>query len=144
MIVSLCGFIYQVNIIYDQYMSGKTVISMEIGRLPEESPPAVTICYNDLFSMESAAKFHPGFSQINKRYQELLINGKRGEIKELYEESFGNYTNENLKKNGLDINELFDKMNVKFKDLRETPLILLSIFAKKLNKTVPSQFLIMN
>ena len=61
-------------------------------------------------------------------------------MKNLYQESFGNYTNENLKKNGLDMNELFDKMSVKFKDLSRDLLILFRIFANKLNKTVPGQF----
>ena len=74
MIISLCGLIYQVQIVYHRYMSGKTVISLEIGRLSEESPPAVTICYSDLFSMERAGEFHPGFVKINKSYQDLLIN----------------------------------------------------------------------
>ena len=140
MILSLSGFIYQVQIIYDQYMLGRTVVSLEIGRLPEESPPAVTICYSDLFSMERAAKFHLGFVNVNIRYQDLLRNGTIGEMQKLHQESFRNFTNENLKKNGFDINELFNKMSVKFKDLDGTPLMWFRLSANKLNNTLPGQF----
>ena len=48
MIICLCGLIYQVQIIYNQYMAGKTVINLEIGRLPDEFPPAITICFGSL------------------------------------------------------------------------------------------------
>ena len=74
MIISLCGLIYQVQIIYVQYMSGKTVINLEIGRLSSTSPPAITICFQALFSMERAEKFDPGFKKINKIYQDLWQN----------------------------------------------------------------------
>ena len=74
MILSLCGFIYQVQIIYVQYMFGKTVIRLEIGGLSDDSPPAVTICYQKLFSMERAAQFNSGFKEINKTYWELETN----------------------------------------------------------------------
>src|SRR6201996_6105088 len=71
MILPLCGLIYQVQIIYDQYMSGKTIISLEVGRVQIESPPAITFC-TPLISMERAGLFRPGFREINEKYQELL------------------------------------------------------------------------
>src|SRR5690349_14796153 len=61
MIASLCGFIYQVSIIYRQYMSGRTIISLEIGRITEKSLPAITICFDALYSMERIAKYYPEF-----------------------------------------------------------------------------------
>ena len=65
-IVSLCGFIYQVqiNIIYNQYMSGKTIVSIEFGELPDKSLPSITICFSSLLSMERAVKFYPGFGFV--------------------------------------------------------------------------------
>ena len=73
MILSLSGLICQVQIIYCQYMSDKTLISLEIGRLPDETPPAITVCYPGLFSMERAAKFNADFTEINKIYQDFLF-----------------------------------------------------------------------
>ena len=63
MLLSLCGFIYQVQIIYDQYMKGKTFVSFKIGQLSEDSISSVTICYRDLFSMERASVYIPYFTQ---------------------------------------------------------------------------------
>src|ERR1700761_1422818 len=75
MILPLCGLIYQVQIIYDQYMSGKTIISLEVGRsrVQIETPPAITLCM-PLISMERAGLFKPGFREINEKYQELFKN----------------------------------------------------------------------
>ena len=84
MIVSLCGLIYQVQIIFNQYMSGKTIICLEIGsRISDESPPAITFCYHGLFSMERAAKFDPGFKKVNEKYQKLMRRGFYGKAAEL-------------------------------------------------------------
>ena len=80
MVVSLCGLIYQVQIIY---MSGKTVVSLEIGRLPDKSHPALTLCFNELFSMERAAEFQPGFAKMNKKYQDLLGNNSQESANEM-------------------------------------------------------------
>src|ERR1700761_3106197 len=92
MLLPLCGLIYQVQIIYDQYMSGKAIISLEIGRVPSESPPAITLCM-PLISLERAAQFKPGFREINEKYQELLKNksNDKGQIKELYIQLSRNY-----------------------------------------------------
>ena len=57
-IVTFCGLIYQVQIIYKQFMTGKTVINLEIGRNSNVSLPAITICYQALFSMERAAEYN--------------------------------------------------------------------------------------
>ena len=110
MIVSLCGFIYQVQIISVQYMFGKTVIRLEIGGLSDDSPRAVTICYGKPFSMERAAQFDPGFKEINKTYWELAGNESYQARAKLYLDSFNNYSQKHLNNNGLALNELFDKM----------------------------------
>ena len=140
MIASLCGLIYQVLIIYDQYKSGKTIISIKIGRPSFVSPPAVTICFDGLLSMERAAKFHPGFSIIGQIYENLTKNDKTVEIFELYKSSFRNYTDENLNKNGLDIEELFDKLSIKYHAIDGNETILLALFGNTKVKTQPGQF----
>ena len=43
MIMYICGLIYQVHIIYEQYMSGETIIRLEISEQIDESHPAVTM-----------------------------------------------------------------------------------------------------
>src|SRR6201996_8630719 len=124
MILPLCGLIYQVQIIYDQYMSGKTIISLEVGRVPIESPPAITLCM-PLISMERAGLFKPGFREINEKYQELLKNKSNymRQIYELYNHLSMNYTGQILKNGGLDMYELFDKISVKYKAIDGTYLL---------------------
>ena len=58
--------------------------------------------------MERAAKFDPGFREINKKYWELAMNKTLNECIHLYLESFGNYMDYNNLNNELDVNELFD------------------------------------
>ena len=136
-IFSICGLLYQVQIVYNQFMSGKTTISLEIGRVPDKTPPAVTICFPGLFSIERAGKFNPGFTDINEIYQQLLRNNSVEEYTELYTKRFRNYTDENLNKNGLDMYELFDKMSVKYKDLDGNTTIAIIITERNESNTKP-------
>ena len=116
-ILSVCGLFYQVGIIYCQFMSGKTNIILEIGPVQDETPPAVTMCFQGLFSMERSAKFNHEFIDINELYQDLLRNDSFEKYKQLYYNTFRNYTDENFNINGLDINEIFDNMSVKYKEI---------------------------
>ena len=43
-LISLSGFIYQVYLIFDQYMLGKTVVNIEVKRLESQPLPAITVC----------------------------------------------------------------------------------------------------
>ena len=138
-IFSLCGFIYQVQIIYDQYMSGKTIISIEIGNNQEQTPPAVTICFPQLFSMENAAKFHPDFKVINDKYLEVLKTDFR-KVRELHFNSFREYTYKKLKNKGLDMIELFDKMSVKYKALDGNLTILFKFSERTDDKPLQGNF----
>ena len=146
----LCGFLYQAHLIYLQYMSGKTIISLEISQIPDDSPPAITIC-TELYSMERAGKFHHGFTAINELYQELLRNESTAtnyDIRKsyhlarlfLYNEVFYNYNNGNFKNNGLDMNELFDKMTIKYKALDGSQTVSFGFIKREDNNTVPGEW----
>ena len=115
LIVSVYGLIYQVKIIYDQYMSGKTIISLEIGGHPGETLPAITLCYVELYSMERAGKFNyqEGFNGKNLIYQDILRKDFK-KAKQLYEVSFRNLTYQKFKNNSLNINDVIEKMTIKF------------------------------
>ena len=118
-------------------MLGKSFVSLQIGRLSVTSPPAVTLCYSGLYSMERAAIFQPSFKKINESYQNLFQNWKWREVYELYRDSFRNYTNNKLSKNGLNMNELFNKMSIKFNDLDGNPIISLKLSGSWVSGTVP-------
>ena len=60
------GLIYQTYILLDEYISGKTVVSLIVGRIQSTTPPALTIC-QELFSLETISKIYPGqASQFGK------------------------------------------------------------------------------
>ena len=141
MVFLICGLIYQVQIIYDQYMSGKTVVRLEIGQLSEETHPAITIC-TSLFSMEMAGKYHPGFTEINNLYQELMKNFSFdcGVLNKETSFKRHHYTAGNIKNNGLDMNELFDKMSIQYKGLDGKQTIFVYFIGKTGNDTLPGQW----
>ena len=118
LIVCLSGLIYQALIIYNQFMSGKTVINLEIGGISNVSLPGVTICFTGVYSMERMAQFNSSYIETNKSY---WLN------KWVYYESFREYTNIQLKNNGLDLNQLFNNMSIKFKALNGSQLIELEL-----------------
>ena len=89
-ILTICCLFHQVQIIYEQFMSGKTIISLEIGRVPDETPPAVTICVPGLFSIERAGKFQLAFMKINGLFQDLLRKDSFEEYHKLYDHTFRN------------------------------------------------------
>ena len=95
MIISLCGLIYQFQIIYNQYISCKSIVSLEIGRFFDETLSAITLCFYGLFSLERAVKFHPGFAGIKETYQQLLRNFSSLKFWKLHHDTFGNYIDEN-------------------------------------------------
>ena len=135
MMLTLCGLIYQVQIIYYQYMSGKTVVSLEIGRLPDDSPPGITICYSGLFSMERAAKNRRGYFEINDIYKSLLRNRSNDKFK-FYLDSFFTYSYDIVgSHHGFNLNELFDKISIKYKALDGSLSILLYFYGNMENKT---------
>ena len=140
LLISSSGLIFQVQIIYHQFMSGKTIVSIEIGRRHKQTLLAITLCLPELFSMERSAKYDPAFTKINETYNRIYQNSSRNAIK-FYGEIFKNYTDEKLINNGLDMNELFDKMSVKFKALNGKPILRFSLYGNTDNKSIPGDFI---
>ena len=137
--ISLFGcLLYQVHIIYCNYMLGKTIIRLEI-RTTNENHPAITIC-TWLYLMERAGKYHHDFFKINNRYQ-VLIKNDSDEADKLYHHTFDNYTNENLKNNGLDMNELFDNISIKYQTLDGSPIVEIGIWTGMDKYKLPGQTL---
>ena len=85
------GLIYQVQIIYRQFMSGKTIVSIEIGRRHNQTLPAITVCLPEMFSMEWMAHHYQTFIKINETYASLLVNNKSKEAIEFYIETIKMY-----------------------------------------------------
>ena len=67
--VCILGFIYQVYLVFNQYMLGKTVINIEVKRLITQPLPAITFCIPTLLSILKLSKLYQRFYQD---YKQLL------------------------------------------------------------------------
>jgi hypothetical protein len=68
-LVCICGLIYQTSLLLRQYMSGNTVVNLNVNRIYKDITPAITLCFPMGISMKK-------LSQINNRsmalYQEYI------------------------------------------------------------------------
>ena len=62
------GFLYQIFLLTIEYQQGKTVVSLQLGRIQSGQLPAITVCLPDmLFSTKKTANY---FSIHNELYSE--------------------------------------------------------------------------
>ena len=120
-------------------MSGKSIVSIEIGRQHKQTLPAITLCLPELFSMERSADNDPAFTKINDTHNKIMGNNSINAII-YYGEVFKKYTDKKLINNGMDLNVLFDKMSVKFKALDGNPILKFSLYGNADNDTLPGDF----
>ena len=71
-IISVIGLGFHSKQLFGQYMSGKTVINMEIGRRYEDALPGITICYPIALSMIRTAKLNNNTMKYYEEYVKLI------------------------------------------------------------------------
>ena len=71
-IVCLTGFLYQTFLLLEDYMSGKTVVTLNIERLRNESLPAFTLCIENFASFEKITQNSQEFRELYFNYTEIL------------------------------------------------------------------------
>ena len=71
-IVCLTGFLYQTFLLLDDYMSGKTVVTLNIERLRNESLPAITLCFENFASFEKLAQNDHELNELYIDYKNVL------------------------------------------------------------------------
>ena len=72
--ICLCvsGFIYQVYLIFDQYMLGKTIVNLEVKLLKNQPLPAITLCVPHLLSIPKLEKLTSFSQNLIQDYNNLL------------------------------------------------------------------------
>ena len=98
--VCLTGLIYQVSLLMDDYLSGKTVVSLNVEFLGIDSLPAFTICTENFLSIEKVINFYPAlkpywlqYMDIYKEVRKIGEKSERGkELIKKTEEIFKNIT----------------------------------------------------
>ena len=88
-IVCTIGLLYHSSELIRQYLSGKTVVNLEVGRRHIDTIPGITICYPYSFSMEKTAKLNPETEQVYQEYKaiidKLAANYSKGHLSEIKE-----------------------------------------------------------
>ena len=70
--ISVIGLGLHSTQLFGQYMSGKTVINMEVGRRYEDTLPGITICYPIALSMKRTAKLNDNTMTYYEVYDKLI------------------------------------------------------------------------
>ena len=116
------GLTYHTLQLFNDYMSGKTVASIEVGKVFNDTIPGITICYPFFISFEKLSNFNPDYSQQFKEYLANFEN--RTEMKRIYD---------NVVKKAIDaINS--GKLN--FSDILQNATINYSDFNDKLSISI--------
>ena len=122
----ILGLIYQSSVLLNHYMSGKTVVSIRVGRLQMETLPAFTVCMN-LLSLEAISRNNENMTKMFSDYQELQrkftqINSK---------DEINNTMTKEIKTK---IEKIAWIMNASVKLSKMTPYILLNNYSFDSNK----------
>ena len=64
--------VYQFSQLSSQYMSGKTVVNIEVNRELYENLPAITLCLPQIFLLEKLAKYDQEYQNYYYNYDEML------------------------------------------------------------------------
>ena len=70
-LVCTSGLIYQSMDLLFQYLTGKTVVNMEVGQIFNDTLPAITICYPFVLSMENAVNGSQEQSEWRREYLDI-------------------------------------------------------------------------
>ena len=70
-ILCTTGLLYQSCQLLSQYMSGKSVVNIEVKREMYSHLPAITICYPEMVSMELAADYSDVYRHYYEKYMKV-------------------------------------------------------------------------
>src|ERR1700744_6493654 len=85
-LICLGGLIYQTFQLFSEYMSGKTVVRIEVGRVFNDTLPAITICYPFFLSFKKLSKMDLEYNKEYENYLDVLkTNRSSPELKEIYD-----------------------------------------------------------
>ena len=71
LIFCISGFIYHFFFLFQEYLSGKTVVNLKIGNDYEEELPAITVCPGSM-SLDKLANINDHLATIYNNYTDQL------------------------------------------------------------------------
>ena len=73
-LICLSGLLYQLRELFDEYMSGKTVVAIKVGKFDTETIPAFTICLPYYISVDKVMrKENDTFSELARTYSKRVM-----------------------------------------------------------------------
>ena len=80
--IVLCnaGLFYQIYILGKDYFEGLTVVNLRIGRIYNETLPAITVCYPELLSFKKVASLNEDWQNHFDAYVKVVDKINHGEI----------------------------------------------------------------
>ena len=130
-VICLLCLLYQTYLLIKQYLEYNTVINIKFMPNIINSLPAITICYNKVYSFEKLVKRYPEYisnyenyinftKELNKNYEENQgrnISSKNDEYNRIYQDIISNNSLGdliNLVDQNIDIQDLFDNLTLPF------------------------------
>ena len=124
-IICSLGLAFHSSDLFSQYLSGRTVVNLEVGRKYEDTLPGITICYPIALSMERTAKLNDRTMKYYEEYDRLIkeldenFTRKNLDDMAITLQVLQSDTNKELEKwQGGSILEYFDKYTVDHKQIR--------------------------
>ena len=71
-IICSLGLAFHSSDLFSQYLSGRTVVNLDVGRSYEDSLPGITICYPNALSMKRTAKLNDRTMKYYEEYDRLI------------------------------------------------------------------------
>ena len=71
-LLCLSGLLYQWSQLFSQYLSGKTVVNVEVKREVYENLPAFTFCFPHILSLEAIAEFDDESKRNYEEYSKII------------------------------------------------------------------------
>ena len=113
------GMTYHSFQLFNQYMSGKTVVSIEVGRVFNDTLPGITICYPFAISLEKLSKLDKVYYNQYEKFMDIFNKNKNStELKQIYDNmilSSMNATNSGK----LKFSDIFLNSTIKYSDFNE-------------------------
>ena len=92
------GLLYQCYQLLSQYLSGKSVVNVEVKRELYPSLPAITLCYPEMVSMELAANYSDLYRHYYERYKDIIYIIDENKTRyDMFEENITNLYNAFIK-----------------------------------------------
>ena len=85
------GLIYQLEQLFSQYLSGKTVANVEVKKEINDNFPSFTVCFPLIFSLEAFANYFYDFKQQYEIYERMIEEIEEVHLVEIKENVYDNY-----------------------------------------------------